>query len=85
MCDLVVVVRDLVDDVYTVDEPEIVSAMRTVWERMKLVIEPSAAVGVAVALSRAFRDRPGPERVGVILCGGNVDIDALTWLGAPPR
>lgn len=79
------VVRDLVDDVYTVDEPEIVSAMRTVWERMKLVIEPSAAVGVAVALSRAFRDRPGPERVGVILCGGNVDLDALPWMGATPR
>jgi threonine dehydratase/serine racemase len=77
------VVRDLVDEVATVSEEEIVAAMRLVFERAKLVIEPSAAVGVAVALagrSTALRDIAGP--VGVVLCGGNVDLDALPWTKA---
>ncbi len=73
------VVRDLVERIVTVDEPAIVAAMRLVWERMKLVIEPSAAVGVAVALSDAFRALGGLERVAVVLCGGNVDLDQ--WAG----
>ena len=74
------VVRDLVDEVATVSEEEIVRAMRLVFERAKLVIEPSAAVGVAVTLSKRSRvltSLDGP--VGVVLCGGNVDLDALPW------
>jgi threonine dehydratase/serine racemase len=74
------VVRDLVDEVVTVSEEEIVQAMRLVFERAKLVIEPSAAVGVAVALSRrsaVLARVDGP--VAVVLCGGNVDLDALPW------
>jgi threonine dehydratase/serine racemase len=79
------IVRDLVDEIFLVEEEEIVAAMRLVWERMKLCIEPSAAVGVAVALSAAFKALPldGPDgcgaRVGVILCGGNTNLDALPW------
>jgi len=70
------VVQSLVDDIITVDEASIVSAMRLVWERMKLLIEPSAAVGVAAVLKA-----PPPERrIGIVLCGGNVDLDALPWL-----
>jgi len=61
--------------IYTVSEAEIRSAMRLVWERMKLVIEPSAAVGVAVAL----REPLDAKRVGVVLCGGNVSLDKLYW------
>ncbi|EKX36736.1 hypothetical protein GUITHDRAFT_160144 [Guillardia theta CCMP2712] len=61
------IIQDHITDVITVTEEEIVSAMRLVWMRMKLVIEPSAAVGVGI------------KRVGVVLCGGNVDIDALPW------
>ena len=44
------------------------------------VIEPSAAVGVAVAISPEFRARSGMERVGIVLCGGNSDVDKLPWL-----
>lgn len=73
------VVRDLVDEVITVTEEEIVAAMRLVWQRMKLVIEPSSAVGVAVALQREFAARPSAP-TGVVLCGGNVDLDALPWM-----
>lgn len=74
------VVRDLVDEIITVEERAIVEAMRLVFERMKLVIEPSAAVGVAVAFDPRFRSRPGLSPTGVILCGGNVDLDRLPWM-----
>ncbi|MCA9285439.1 MAG: pyridoxal-phosphate dependent enzyme [Phycisphaerales bacterium] len=75
------VVRELVDEIVTVDETSIIAAMRLVWERMKLVIEPSAAVGVAVVLSEGFRTRAEMPRVGVVLCGGNVDLETLPWIG----
>lgn len=73
------VIRDLVEQVITVSESEILAAMRLVWERAKLVIEPSAAVPVAVALSQQFRDLTGIERVAVVLSGGNVNLDKLPW------
>ena len=68
-----------VERIFTVDEAQIATAMRLVWERMKLVVEPSAAVGVAVALSDEFRALPGLEKVGIVLCGGNVSLDKLYW------
>ena len=78
------VVRDLVEDVITVPEAAIIAAMRLVYERLKVVIEPSAAVGVAALLSDEFRALPGITRVGVVLCGGNVDLDALPFLASRP-
>eukprot|EP00741_Cyanophora_paradoxa_P001352 tig00000480_g1308.t1 len=75
------IIRENVEGVITVTEEEIVRAMRLVFERMKLVIEPSAAVGVAAALTETFRTKvKGCRRVGVVLCGGNVDLDALPWI-----
>ena len=70
------IIRDLVDEIVTVKEGDIRDALRMVLERAKLVIEPSAAVGVAVAMQPTFRER-GFERIGVVLCGGNLDLDAL--------
>ena len=67
------------DRIVTVTEEEIVAAMRLVWERMKLVIEPSAAVAVAAVLSDELRALDGLGRVGIILSGGNVDLDQLPW------
>jgi serine racemase len=65
------VVRDLVDDVMAVSEDEIKTALYLVWQRMKVMIEPSAAVSVAVAISAAFGNKyPSIKKVGVILCGG---------------
>ena len=72
-------VRDVVERVITVGEDEIVAAMRLVWERAKLVIEPSAAVAVAAVLSPAFRGEAAPRRLGIILSGGNADLDHLPW------
>jgi threonine dehydratase len=71
------VVTALVDDVVTVPESAIVAAMRLIWERLRIVIEPSAAVPVAALLEREVRLEGG--RAGVILTGGNVDLDSLPW------
>ncbi|HEY1598621.1 MAG TPA: pyridoxal-phosphate dependent enzyme [Pirellulales bacterium] len=71
------VIRKLVEDIVTADDAATMSAMRFVWERMKIIIEPSAAVPVAVLLENA--DRFAGRRVGVILSGGNVDLDTLVW------
>lgn len=68
-----------VERVITVTEDEIVAAMRLAWERAKLLIEPSAAVALAAALSREFCAIPGLARVGIILSGGNVDLDRLPF------
>ena len=73
------ILRALLDDFATVGEAAIVAAMRLVWEVLKLVIEPSAAVPVAALLERRF-DLAG-RRVGIILTGGNVDLDRLPWQG----
>lgn len=72
-------VRDVVERVVTAEEEEIVRAMRLAWERAKLLIEPSAATAVAAVLTEEFRALPGLPRVGVILSGGNVDLDKLPW------
>ncbi|MFN8177940.1 MAG: pyridoxal-phosphate dependent enzyme [bacterium] len=72
-------VRDRVEAVVTVEEEEIVRAMRLAWERAKLLIEPTSAVALAAVLTERFRGIPGLERVGIILTGGNADLDALPW------
>ena len=72
------IIQQHVERIVTVGETAIVTAMKFVWERAKLVIEPSAAVPIAALWERAF-DATG-LRVGVILSGGNVDLDRLPWL-----
>jgi threonine dehydratase len=71
------IISRLVADIVRVDDAAIVRAMRLVWERLKIVIEPSSAVPVA-ALTEHAVDALG-LRVGVILTGGNVDLDRLPW------
>lgn len=73
------VVRDLVEAVVTVTESEIIAAMRLTWERAKLLIEPSSAVAVAAVLGTTYRNLPGMQKVGVVLSGGNVNLDKLPW------
>ena len=78
------IIRDHMDQIVTVDEAAIGNAMRAVYETLKLVIEPSAAVGVAAILDRAAFARTDDEQIGVVLCGGNVDLDRLPWINGPP-
>lgn len=75
------IILELVEkDVFTVKDEEIIKAMKFVFERMKLVIEPAAGTGVAVLLSEKCASMDSNLRnVGVILCGGNVDINHLPW------
>ena len=73
------VLRDRVEQIVTVGEAEIIAAMRLAWERGKLLIEPSAAVALAAVLHPSFRALHGADRVGVVLSGGNVDLDRLPW------
>ncbi len=63
--------------ILTVSEEGIVEAMRLVWQRAKLVVEPSGAVPLAAVLEHG--DRLRNRRVGIILSGGNVDLDNLPW------
>jgi threonine dehydratase len=73
------VIRDLVERVFTVTEDQIRGAMRFVWERMKLIVEPSGAVGAAVVLLDEFRALAVAKKVGVVFSGGNVSLDKLYW------
>lgn len=75
------ILRELVDRIALVTEEEIVEATRLLFERMKIVVEPSAAVGLAAVLSGAAQ---AAGRVGVILSGGNVDLERLPF-GRSPR
>lgn len=70
-------IRANVDEVATCSEEGIVRAMRMTFERMKLVIEPSSAVPLACLLEGSL-SAPG-ARIGVIVSGGNVDLDRLPW------
>ena len=72
-------VRALVDDVVTVDDDNIIAALRLLLERCKLLVEPAGAAGVAALLSGAVRV-PAGARVGVILSGGNIDLPRLRTL-----
>jgi threonine dehydratase len=66
------IIKENVERVITVDDHAIVSAMHLVWENLKVIVEPSAAVPVA-ALLKSTADFAG-KRVGIILSGGNVDL-----------
>jgi len=71
------IVKALVRAIVTVEEESIVAAMRLVWERMKLVVEPSGAVPLAALLEGGVDLKA--KRVGIILSGGNVDLGSLPW------
>jgi threonine dehydratase len=84
------IIQRHVDDIVRVSEEAIISGMRTIWETMKIIIEPSAAVPYAAITGRqpsvaaaaygsANKLDISGKRVGIILTGGNVDLDALPW------
>jgi len=72
------IIQRYVDDIVTVSEEAIISAMRTIWETMKIIVEPSAAVTYAAIFEHKI-DIIG-KRIGIILTGGNVDLDTLPWM-----
>jgi threonine dehydratase len=72
------ILKALLDDIVTVDDAAIVRAMRFLWEQAKIVVEPSGAVPLAALLEGALPATG--RRVGIIVSGGNVDLDALPWM-----
>jgi len=71
------IIRKNVDDIFTVNEESIISSMKLVWERMKIIIEPSSATVLAVV-----KENPGffrGKRTGLIISGGNVDLSKLPF------
>ncbi len=71
------IIKKYVTDIHTVSDFNIAEAMKLVWERMKLVIEPSAATPLAALLKN--KARYSGKRIGIILSGGNVDLSKLPW------
>jgi threonine dehydratase len=71
------IIQQHVAEILTVSEEMIIQAMRAIWERMKIVVEPSAAVAFGAILSHPHKF--AGKRVGVILSGGNVDLSKLPW------
>tara|TARA_B100001105_G_scaffold57779_1_gene44212 strand:- start:296 stop:748 length:453 start_codon:yes stop_codon:yes gene_type:complete len=71
------IIQEFVDGIITVTEEEIISAMRMIWERMKIIVEPSSAITLGGLLKKPaiFKGK----RVGLIISGGNVDLEKLPW------
>jgi len=72
------IVKEYVDNIITCPDAKTREAMFLLWERMKLVIEPSGAIGLACALSEEFK-KYNMKKVGIILSGGNLDIKIWNW------
>lgn len=71
------IIKELVDEIIRVEEDEITAAMRIVWERMKIIIEPSSAVPFAALLKRKEQFRN--KKIGIIVSGGNVDLSQISF------
>ena len=70
-------VKTHVSEIYTASEQEIIDAMKLMWKHLRVVMEPSSAVPLAIVLKNAVAFRG--KRVGIIITGGNVDLDKLPW------
>lgn len=71
------IIRNYVEDIYLVEEEEIIAAMRLTWERMKIIIEPSCAVPLAAVLK--YKEVFKGQKIGIIITGGNVDVGSLPF------
>jgi len=71
------IIRKFVSEIITVEEDSIIESMRTIWERMKIIIEPSSAVPLASILEN--KSKFANKNIGIILSGGNVDLENLPW------
>jgi threonine dehydratase len=76
-------IKRYVEGIITVSEEEILRATRTLWEVLKLIVEPSGAVSYAAMLdAHSVASRALPERIGILLSGGNLDLDRMPWQAA---
>ena len=73
------IIKHHFDEIIRVDERSIIEAMRLIWERMKIIVEPSSTVPLGAILSGSLNIKG--KKVGIILSGGNVDLEKLPWRG----
>ena len=71
------IIKKKVDGIITVAEEDIIDSMRMIWERMKIIVEPSSSITLAAVLND--KEVFTGKKVGLILSGGNVDLDHLPW------
>jgi len=72
------IICEYVNEIMTVSEESIIQAMKLIWERMKIIIEPSSAVPLAAILeNRKYFEN---KRIGIIFSGGNIDLNKIPWL-----
>lgn len=71
------IIKNNAHKIITAEEESIIKAMRLIWDRMKIIVEPSAAVPLAVVMENPKKFMR--KRIGIILSGGNVDLDSLPW------
>ncbi|KAN0038726.1 hypothetical protein ACTA71_000912 [Dictyostelium dimigraforme] len=72
------IIKENCDGIIVVTEDEIKDAMKLVWERMKIIIEPSSATTLAAILKQEFKDKKDIKKVGIIISGGNVDLSSIS-------
>lgn len=71
-------IKKYVNDIITVKEESIMEAMKLIWERMKIIVEPSSAVPFAAVLENQSKFKN--QRIGIIISGGNIDLDKIPWI-----
>ena len=71
------IIQENVDEIITLSEEEIINSMQMIWERMKIIIEPSCAISLAAIIKN--REMFEGKKVGLIMSGGNVDLTQLPW------
>jgi threonine dehydratase len=71
------IIMENVNDIVTVSETSIITAMKLIWERMKIIVEPSSAVPFAAILEGNYNFKN--KKIGIIISGGNVDLENLPW------
>ena len=71
------VIKDLVDEIITIEENEVIDSLRMIWERLKIIVEPSCSIALALVLKKKHLFKG--QNVGLIMSGGNVDLNKLPW------
>lgn len=71
------IIKEHVSEIILVDDSEIIAAMRLIWERMKIIVEPSSAITLASIMKR--KDQFKNQKIGLIITGGNVDLSRLPF------
>jgi len=71
------VIQNLVDEIIPVSEKDIIESLQMIWERMKIIVEPSCSISLALILKNKMMFKN--KNVGLIMSGGNVDLNKLPW------